>query len=447
MRVEERAVGDLAPYGGNPRRNDGAVKAVAESIRRFGFRVPIVIDANGVIVTGHTRLKAAQKLGLATVPCVIADDLTDDQAKAFRLADNKVGEIAEWDESLLALELSGLREMDFDISGIGFRASELEQLLSLDAAVPPAEFSDGDVVFEGDAEAQATENAESTADEAAAESPQVSKPGQLWILGEHRLMCGDATNARDVATLLEGAKVDMVFTDPPYGVAIGSKNKMLNEGLCQKGSRITTDIEGDTLDCESLRGLLSAAFKNVKAAAADSCSVYVAFPLSGDLGIMILEVMRDAGLAVRHSLVWVKNHPSFSMGRLDYDYQHEPILFAWNKTHKRIGGGKQKTSCWFYNSPRANSLHPTMKPIAMVENAILNSSEPGDVVLDLFCGSGSSVIASEDTGRKCRAMEIEPHYVDIIIRRWQEHTGREAMCGGVAFKEMESEGREPVSTG
>ena len=227
-------------------------------------------------------------------------------------------------------------------------------------------------------------------------------------------MCGDATSADDVGKLMESAKADMVFTDPPYGVSIGDKNKMLNE--FQKSGRILENIENDTLSPEELYRVLLEAFVNVKSSLSDCAAVYVTAPQGGGLGMMMM--MRDAGLEVRHVLNWVKNSPTFSMGRLDYDYQHEPILFTWNITHKKIMQGEHKTSCWFIDKPRENKLHPTMKPIELINNALRNSSEYGDVVFDPFGGSGSTLIACEQLNRRCYMIEIEPKYCDVIVRRY-----------------------------
>jgi DNA modification methylase len=253
----------------------------------------------------------------------------------------------------------------------------------------------------------------------------VTKPGDVWLLGEHRLLCGDSTKPESFETLMGGERATCVFTDPPYGVSVGAKNRMLNS--VQPSGRNLTDIESDDLAPEDLELILRAAFINAREIGmANDCAVYLTAPQGGELGMMMTMMMRDAGLPVRHVLIWVKSSPTFSMGRLDYDYQHEPILFTWVKTHKRIRAGAFQTSVWPVNKPQASPEHPTMKPVALYENAFLNSSEAGDIVLDPFAGSGTCIIAAEQTGRKARAIEISPAYCDVIIKRWQQFTGKRA---------------------
>lgn len=214
----------------------------------------------------------------------------------------------------------------------------------------------------------------------------------------------------------------MTFTDPPYGVAIGDKNRLLMEHNGGTNA-ITENIEGDTLSVDELHDMLTAAFENLKSHSAPDASYYVTSPQGGELGMMMM-MMRDAGLPVRHLLIWVKNAPTFSMGRLDYDYQHEPIMYTWGEKHVFYGRGEIHSSIWPFDRPTHNDLHPTMKPISLIAEAILNSSKPGDIVTDIFGGSGSTMIACEQTGRKCRMMEIDPHYCDVIIKRWEDYTGK-----------------------
>lgn len=216
----------------------------------------------------------------------------------------------------------------------------------------------------------------------------------------------------------------MTFTDPPYGVAIGDKNKLLQS--VQPSGRITENIENDNISVEELYDILVAAFTNLKDNSEDDASYYVCSPQGGGLGEMMMMMMKDSGLPVRHLLIWVKNAPTFSMGRLDYDYKHEPIMYTWGKSHNFYGNGTIKCSVWPFDKPRKCDLHPTMKPVALVAEAILNSSKKGDVVTDLFGGSGSTMMACEQTGRACRMMELDPHYCDVIIKRWEEFTGKKA---------------------
>ncbi len=415
LAVESWPVERVKPYPGNPRVNDGAVDAVAESIRRFGFRVPIVVDAEGVIVAGHTRLKAALKLGLAKVPVHVAADLTPEQAKALRIADNKTGEIAEWDFELLPIELSALQELDWDLTSLGFSEDELAKLL--ESPEPFAGATDADAVPEPDES-----------------EPPVSQPGEIYALGNHRLLCGDATDAEGVSRLLGGRKIDLLFTDPPYGVSYADKNKFLN--AADKGNRIQKEIENDHLSLEETGKLWLAAFTAWVPHFADHSAYYVCTASSNGLLPLMLDTLAAAGMPYRHQLIWVKN--CHVLGRSDYCYKHEPILYGWAKRHKFYGAGEQKFSVWEYPKPTANKLHPTMKPVTLIENAILNSTEKEMLVADPFLGSGSTLIAAERTGRVCVGAELEPRYCDVVRRRWAEHT-KETGCDWQALTPMVGE--------
>ena len=426
LKVVEMAIDEVIPYENNPRINDMAVDPVAESIKEFGFKVPIVIDKNNVIVCGHTRVSAAKQLGLKTVPCVVADDLTDEQVRAFRLADNKTGELASWDLEKLKEELSGI---NIDMAQFGFE--DLEKELT-DYGVEEVETP------------------------AAPEEPK-AKLGDLYQLGEHLLMCGDSTSEESMKKLFGGGVATLVFTDPPYGVAIGDKNRDLNS--VNKSTAIEENIIGDTLPPDELYRILVKAFENLRInGASDECSYYVSSPQGGELSLMMMMMMKDAGLPVRHMLIWVKNSATFSLGRLDYDYRHEPIFYTWTKKHNFYGGynttviddttviDKMKRkelielihklmfpkddSVLYCDKPLANNLHPTMKPIKLISKFILNSSKEGDIVGDIFGGSGSTLIACEQLHRKCRMMELDPKYVDVIIKRWEDFTGKKAVKVG-----------------
>jgi DNA modification methylase len=258
-----------------------------------------------------------------------------------------------------------------------------------------------------------------------------SKTGDLYELGTHRLLCGDSTKKEDVDLLMDGNKANMVFTDPPYGVAIGDKNKLLDS--IEKAGRITTNIKNDTLNIEELKKMLVEGFRLVKEYSQDICSYYVTAPQGGDLGMMMMEMMREAGLPVKHIIIWVKNRQCFSMGRLDYEYKHEPILYTWNKSHKFYGNGNHKNSVWEIDKEQKCDKHPTMKPVELIENAILNSSKKdsvhhrGGIILDAFLGSGSTLIACEKTNRKCYGMEIDPLYCDVIVQRYIDYTGNNSI--------------------
>lgn len=413
MEIRQVPIDSLIEYARNPRKNDEVVDKMVACIKEFGFRIPIVAKSDGTVVDGHLRLKAGRKLGLKEVPVVLADDLTETQIKAFRLVANQSANWAEWDEDLLKLELEDLENEGFDVDLIGFD-NELSVLDRDDEEIKEDDFDT------------------STIDD---NQPIVTKPGDLWILGEHRLLCGDATNQEDVKRLMNNQLADMVFTDPPYNVAIGDKNKSLQK--FQKAGKITENIKNDIFKTDEECGekLWLPAFQNMLLSANDNCSIYVTMPQGGTHMMMM---MMKAGWQVKHELIWVKNSPTFSMGRLDYDYQHEPICFGWNKGHKKIGKGKFNKSIWQIDKPKKCDVHLTMKPLELIENALLNSSENKDNILDLFGGSGSTLIACEQLKRKCFMMELDPKYCDVIIRRWQTMTNQTAVleASGKSFSEI-----------
>lgn len=422
MKVQEMRLADIKPYENNPRNNEEAVEYVANSIREFGWQQPLVVDKDLVIIAGHTRYKAALKLGLDSAPVVIADSLTEEQVKAYRLADNKTAEAATWNEEALLAELG---EIAIDMTMFGFDPKMIAG-------------EDPEVIEDDVPEVEETTE---------------TKMGDIFILGDHRLMCGDSTSEEDLKKLMAGEKADMVFTDPPYGVSIGDKNKTLNSA--QKAGRILENIANDTLPTEELYKVLVKAFANLKKnGAKESCSYYVTSPQGGELCMMMM-MMKDAGLPVRHVLIWVKNAATFSLGRLDYDYRHEPIFYTWSKSHKFYGDystsviddtldiNKMKKaelvelvrklmypnqdSVIYENKPLRNDLHPTMKPVKLVARFIHNNSKKGEAVVDIFGGSGSTLIACEQLKRKCYMMELDPKYCDVIVKRWENLTGRKAV--------------------
>ena len=387
MEILNLGLEEIKPYEKNPRNNDNAVDAVAASIREFGFKVPIIIDKDNIIVAGHTRYKAAKKLGLKTVPCIKADDLTDEQVKAFRLADNKVAEQAEWDFDLLNEELETIT---MDMEQFGFDLPEEET---------PTEIIEDDVPD-------------------VPEEPK-SKYGQVYQLGNHRLMCGDSTKKEDVEKLLNGVKADLLFTDPPYNVSMESKSKDVLK------SDNYSHIENDDLSEDEFKMFLQSVFANANDSLKDDASYYVFSCQGGDSELMMM-MMRECGIRCRHQIIWVKDAPVFSMGRLDYDYKHEPILYGWKKKHNSYRNGQQDKSVWEFKRT-ANKLHPTMKPVELIVNALMNSTKKGNIVLDLFGGSGSTMMACEQTERINYSMEFDPHYVDVIIQRWENFTGKKAV--------------------
>ena len=390
-RVEMWTLDRLHPYANNPRKNDDAVPAVAESIATFGFKVPIVARPNGEILAGHTRFKAALRLGLKEVPVLVADDLDDMKAKAFRLADNKVAEAAEWDLGKLEEGLSELEDADFDMKVFGFDVEEKEGKTDEDN-IPEADA--GDAI--------------------------ASSLGEVYQLGNHILYCGSCADGTLKRLSESFGKAVVCVTDPPYGVSVGTKNKFLSD-MDGKGGKVTTDIVNDTLGLDKLGAFLSECFTAMVEATADNCSYYIFSPAGDDFTEKFLESMKSAGLPLRHCLAWVKNSPTFSMGRLDYDYQAESIHYTWRKTHRKNSRrGNFNSSIWFVDKPLKCDLHPTMKPVALYLNAYDNSSESGEVVLEPFGGSGTAFIAAERGGRRCLGAEIDPHYCDVIRKRWAE---------------------------
>ena len=434
LKVEYLPTADLAAYENNTRvHSDEQVDEIAASIDQFKFSDPIGVWTNpeGVleVVEGHGRLMAARRLGIEEVPVIRLDHLDDDARRAYSIVHNSTTDHSEFDMDALKLEMMDLP--DFEWADFGFEpvgGKEVEPL-NLDEILEDEPMPAG-------------------------EAPEKAKRGQVWRLGEHRLMCGDSSSIDDMRKLVAGDAPMMVFTDPPYGVAIGDKNKLLNEkNRNGKGHAIEDNIIGDTLSTDDLYELLVQCFGNLRQVCSDECSYYVSSPQGGELGLMMM-MMRDAGLPVRHNLIWVKNAACFSMGRLDYDYRHEPIFYTWTKSHRFHGGygntviddtepidkmGKaelkeivrayrerEDTSVIYCDKPLRNDLHPTMKPVRLVARLMYNSSEEGDVVADIFGGSGTTMIAAEQLGRKCRMMEMDPHYCDVIIERWERFTGRKA---------------------
>ncbi len=403
--LEKIPVGELAPYKNNSRTHTPQqIKQIANSIKEFGFTNPVLIDDKKTIVAGHARVEAAKVLGLDSVPCIRLSHLTPTQIKAYVIADNKLAMNAGWDSDALKIEFVDLKGVDFDLALTGFDAGEIDQILignGKDGLTDPDAVPD-------------------VGDE------PITKEGDLWILGDHRLLCGDSTKLDDVNRLMDGAKADIVFTDPPYGVSIGAKNRFLQ--TFQKNGRNTTDIVSDDMKPEELKDkVLLPAFVNLRSIIAENATIFLTAPQGGELGMMMMMMMKEAGLPIRHVLIWKKNAPTFSMGRLDYDYQHEPILLTWGKKHEYYGAGQHRTSVWEIDKPTSSKEHPTMKPVELYVNAYLNNSKAGDIAYEPFSGSGTAFIASEKVGRQCRGIEISPHYCDVIIKRWEEFTGKKAV--------------------
>ncbi len=384
MQITNKKLTEIRPYDHNPRHNEEAVDAVAKSIREFGFRNPVILDKDNVIIAGHTRWLAAKALGLEEVPCVVATDLTPEQVKAYRIADNKTGEIAKWDYDLLPIELKELQGDGFDLSLLGFDTSELEGLL----ADPPDEGTEGE-----------------TEPDAIPDAPEipVSKPGEVYVLGRHRLMCGDSTSKADTAKLMGGGKASLYLTDPPYNVAL-------------KGSTGLT-IANDDMPAAEFRKFLDDAF-GVAASVLEPGSAFYIFHGDSESANFRLAAAQ-AGLEVHETLYWIKN--ALVLGRFDYQYITESCLYGWTPgAAHRWFSDRSQTNALHFDKPQKNDVHPSMKPVEMLAYLINNSSAAGDVVLDNFGGSGSTLVACERTGRMCRTMELDPKYCDVIRRRWAE---------------------------
>lgn len=428
LKLEYWPVDRLRAYGRDLRKYDGTVvERMMASIREYGFKVPVLARACGEVVNGRLCLEAAKRLGMDTVPVILADGFTDAQVRAFRLLVNRSATWAAWDDEAVALELADLRELDVDLALTGFDVPELDALLAL---LPGMGSTDPDDV------------------PPIPEHP-ITRLGGVWSLGAHRLLCGDATSPADLETLLRGERPELAVTDPPYNVAVeGRAGKILN----------------DDMSAAAFRTFLGRAFDALYAVLADGAAIYVAH--SDTEGLAFRDSFRDAGFKLASCLIWRKN--IHVLGRADYHWQHEPILYGWKPTgrHAWFGGRRQTTlieeipgvvlledgrvqipagdelfilsgqdlcvevvpgSVVSVDKPVRSDAHPTMKPVALIERFIRNSSRPGSLVIDPFGGSGSTLMACEALGRACRTLELDPRFADVIVRRWQDHTGREAV--------------------
>lgn len=389
MKVEEIDITKVKAYEKNPRKNEPAVDAVARSLQEFGWKQPLVVDPSTMeIIVGHTRWKAAKKLGMTTVPCLMADDLTEEQIKAYRLADNKTNELAEWDFDLLDEELSNI--LDIDMTDFGF------------------DFDTG-----GD-----ISNTEAEEDDFDAEAEYkniiepVAKLGDVWQLGRHRLVCGDSTDKATVQKLMNGELADLLLTDPPYNVNYEGETKD------------KLKIQNDNMTNDAFSAFLVKAFENAKAIMKDGASFYIWHADSN--GGIFRNACASVGLTVRQCLIWLKN--SLVLGRQDYQWKHEPCLYGWKDGAAHYWGADRKqTTILEFDRPQRNAEHPTMKPVKMFDYLICNSSKKGGIVADLFLGSGTTLIACEQDARTCYGIEFDRKYCDVIIKRWEMLTGQKAV--------------------
>ncbi len=392
--IERWPTAKLVPYARNARtHSEEQVAQIAASIVEFGFTNPILAGSDGVIVAGHGRLAAAQKLDLDTVPVVVLDHLTPTQRRALIIADNRIAENAGWDDAMLRVELQSLQEDGFNLDITGFDADALAEIMAGEETTVDGQ-TDDDAVPEVSA-------------------TPISRPGDVWELGNHRLVCGDATDPKSYDLLMADTKADMVFTDPPYNVdyANSAKDKMRG-----KDRPILNDNLGD-----GFYDFLLAALTPML----ERCAGATYIAMSSSELDTLQQAFRAAGGKWSTFIIWAKN--TFTLGRADYQRQYEPILYGWPEGPNRHWcGDRDQGDVWNIKKPQKNDLHPTMKPVELVERAIRNSSRPGDIVLDPFGGSGTTLIAAEKTGRIGWLIELDPKYVDVIVRRWQDWSGQDA---------------------
>tara|TARA_Y100001973_G_C5162800_1_gene314448 strand:- start:76 stop:1353 length:1278 start_codon:yes stop_codon:yes gene_type:complete len=395
LEIKYVAIDELIPYVNNARTHtDEQVKQIASSIKEFGWTNPVLIDGDNGVIAGHGRLLAGQKLGMDKVPTIELQGLSEAQKKAYILADNRLAQNAGWDEDLLKIELQDLESMDFDMSLIGFELAELNKFLKEETEG----LTDPDEV--PDVEEEAT-----------------TVKGDVWLLGEHRVMCGDATNETDTAKLMNNKKADMVFTDPPYNVDYNSKNDLLN--LYNKGNHVQKDIKNDSFsNDDEYQTFIKKVYDTFAVHLAEYNSLYICGNYES-----LVQLWKHNKLKISNMLVWLKQN--MVIGRMDYQNKHEFILYGWHGRHKWYGDRKQ-TTVWEFDKPLASKLHPTMKPVELIVYALKNSSQNNQIILDSFLGSGSTLIASEQTNRICYGLELDESYCDVIIKRWQDFTGKQA---------------------
>ena len=391
QQITYKNVSDLIPYARNSRtHSDEQVSQIAASIKEFGFTNPILTDGENGIIAGHGRVLAAMKLSINEVPCIELSGMTDTQKRAYIIADNKLALNAGWDNELLAVEFKELDEAGFDVGLTGF---SLDEIADLSPEEIPAGLTDEDYVPD-------------------VQPDPVSKIGDVWLLGKHRVMCGDSTSIDAVELLMGGSLADQLITDPPYNVAYVGKTKD------------AMTIQNDSMTDDQFRQFLRDAFVAADAVMKQGAVFYIWHADSE--GYNFRGAAKDSGWTVRQCLIWKKQ--SMVMGRQDYHWKHEPCFYGWKDGAGHLWATDRKqTTILEFDRPSRSTLHPTMKPVELIQYQVLNNTKGSDVVLDIFGGSGSTLIACEKTGRESRLMELDPKYVDVIVKRWQEFTGMEAI--------------------
>jgi len=389
--IEQIGIEELIPYAKNSRtHSDEQVAQLAGSIKEFGFNNPVLIDKDNSIIAGHGRVMAARRLGLTQVPCIRLEHLTETQRKAYIIADNRLALNAGWDNQMLTVELNDLKADDFNLDLLGFDVDELNALLD------PVELTEG-----------------KTDEDEVPEAPEepVTKTGDIYRLGRHRLMCGDSTSIDALEKLCDGQLVDMWLTDPPYNVAYEGKTK----------DALT--IKNDSMEDDQFRQFLRDSYTAADMVMKPGAVFYIWHADSE--GYNFRGAAKDAGWTVRQCLIWKKS--TMVMGRQDYHWKHEPCLYGWKDGAGHLWSADRKqTTILEFDKPSRNGEHPTMKPVGLFEYQMLNNTKGGDIVLDSFGGSGTTLIAAEKNGRVARIMELDPKYCDVIVKRWEEFTGKKA---------------------
>lgn len=413
-KVEQWPIEKLVPYAKNSRtHSEDQVAQIAASIKEWGFTSAILVDEDGGIIAGHGRVMAARKLGMAQVPVMVAKGWSEAQKRAYVIADNKLALNAGWDNELLALELAELDGLGFDVELTGFSDEEIKALMPVEV----------------------TEGLTDPDDAPAVQENPVTVPGDVWVMGKHRLLCGDSTSVDDLAKLTQGSLVDMWLTDPPYNVAVQGGNH--GDPNRKNGLKIMNDKMSDDQFRQFLRDAYTAADTVMKPGA-----IFYIWHADSE-GYNFRGAAKDAGWTVRQCLIWKKS--SIVMGRQDYQWKHEPCLYGWKDGAGHLWAADRKqTTILEFDKPARNGEHPTMKPVALFEYQLLNNTKGGDIVLDSFGGSGTTLIAAEKNGRTAMIMELDPRYCDVIVKRWQEFTGKQATHAetGKPFAEVKNGNEE-----